>query len=194
MRYKDFAWKDLNAIVEPKESVSPRFTMQRVSSLYYGWGATTADINHDGTLDIVSGPFYYLGPGFTERKIYREGRVYNPSTEFAPDMVNLASDFTGDGWPDILSSLGNRHMDLYVNPQGRVAPLGQIQRADDDHDRDRAAQGSRQRRQARSDLRRRRRLRVGEAGSCEPDGRLDAASDFQSPAKRSTVMASASAT
>lgn len=119
VRYKDFAWKDLNSIAEPKESVSPRFDVQRVSSLYYGWGAATADINHDGTLDIVSGPFYYPGPGFTERKIYREGRVYNASTEFAPDMVNLAFDFTGDGWPDILSSLGNRHMDLYVNPQGQ---------------------------------------------------------------------------
>jgi hypothetical protein len=118
VRYKDVAWKDLNRIVEPKEAISSRYTMQRVSNLYYGWGAATADINHDGTPDIVSGPFYYLGPGFTERKIYREGRVYNPSTEFAPDMVNLASDFTGDGWPDILSSLGNRHMDLYVNPKG----------------------------------------------------------------------------
>ncbi len=119
VRYKDFAWKDLNSVVEPKESVSSRFTIQRVSNLYYGWGATTADINHDGTLDIVSGPFYYPGPDFNERKMYREGRVYNPSAEFAPDMVNLAYDFTGDGWPDILSSLGNRHMDLYVNPQGQ---------------------------------------------------------------------------
>ena len=33
-------------------------------------------------------------------------------------MVNLSADFTGDGWPDVLSSLGNRHMDLYVNPAG----------------------------------------------------------------------------
>jgi hypothetical protein len=118
VRYKDFAWKDLNSIVEPREITSSRFTAQRVSSLYYGWGATTADINRDGALDIVSGPFYYLGPSFTERKVYREGRVYNPATEFAPDMVNLAYDFTGDGAPDILSSLGNRHMDLYVNPKG----------------------------------------------------------------------------
>jgi hypothetical protein len=118
VRYKDVAWKNLNSIVEAKEITSPRFTMERVSSLYYGWGATTADINHDGTLDIVSGPFYYLGPSFTERRLYRDGRVYNPATEFAPDMVNLAYDFTGDGWPDVLSSLGNRHMDLYVNPKG----------------------------------------------------------------------------
>lgn len=118
VRYKDFAWKNLNSIVEPKEVTSPRFTMQRVSNLYYGWGATTADINRDGVLDIISGPFYYLGPSFTERRIYREGGVYNPATQFAPDMVNLAYDFTGDGWPDILSSLANRHMDLYVNPKG----------------------------------------------------------------------------
>jgi 3-keto-disaccharide hydrolase/FG-GAP-like repeat/FG-GAP repeat len=118
VRYKDFAWKNLNAIAEPAESISPNYTMLRVSNLYYGWGATTGDINRDGVPDIVSGPFYYVGPAFTERRIYREGRVYNPATEFAPDMVNLAFDFTGDGWTDILSTLGNRHMDLYVNPKG----------------------------------------------------------------------------
>ena len=117
VRYRDVAWKDLNGFVQPKEEVSPRFTMQQISSLYYGWGATAGDINRDGTLDIVSGPFYYLGPSFTERKLYREGRVYNPSAEFAPDMVNLVADFTGDGWPDILSAV-SRPMDLYVNPKG----------------------------------------------------------------------------
>ena len=124
VHYKDFAWKDMLPVVDPKEQVSSRFTIQRVSPTYYGWGAWTADINHDGNLDIVSGPFYYLGPGFTERRPYRAtpehpaSMVYNPTTEFAPDMVNFAADFTGDGWPDILSSLGNRHMDLYVNPRG----------------------------------------------------------------------------
>jgi hypothetical protein len=118
VRYKDLAWKDLMSVVQPKEVVSPRFTIQWLTTVYYGWGATTADINHDGNLDIVSGPFYYLGPGFTDTRRYREGGIYNPENSFGPDMVNLAADFTGDGWPDILSSLGNRHMDLYVNPRG----------------------------------------------------------------------------
>lgn len=118
VHYKDVSWKDLNRVVTPKEELNSKYTMQTVSSLYYGWGATTADINKDGQLDVVSGPFYYLGPSFTERRIYREGGVFNPSTQFAPDMVNLSADFTGDGWPDILSTLGNRHMDLYVNPKG----------------------------------------------------------------------------
>jgi hypothetical protein len=74
-------------------------------------------------MDIVSGPFYYLGPSYTERHIYRVGRVYNPATEYAPDMVNFTYDFTGDGWPDILASewdrpKNTRPIDLYVNPKG----------------------------------------------------------------------------
>jgi hypothetical protein len=121
VRFKDVSWKDLNSIVDAPEEVSSRFTMKHVSSFYYGWSAAAADINKDGALDIVSGPFYYLGPSFSERRIYRTDRVYNPATEYAPDMVNFAFDFTGDGWPDILASefaQPNRPMDLYVNPHG----------------------------------------------------------------------------
>ena len=120
VRFKDVSWKDLNSIDEPAEEVSPKFTMKHISSFYYGWSAAAADINKDGTLDIASGPFYYLGPSYTERRIYRADRVYNPATEYAPDMVNFAGDFTGDGWPDILASEmgGTRPIDLYVNPHG----------------------------------------------------------------------------
>ena len=181
VHYKDLAWKDLMHVVEPKEVVSSHYTIQRINPLYYGWGATTADVNHDGTLDVISGPFYYLGPSFTERSVYREGVIYNPENSFAPDMVNLAADFTGDGWPDVLSSLGNRHMDLYVESERGIAALGEIQRAADDLVGDRALEGSRQGRQARSHLRsgRGRWLRVGASGSGESNRRLDAARDLQ---------------
>jgi hypothetical protein len=118
VRYKDLAWKDLLNVIQPKEQVSSHYTIQRLTTVYYGWGATTSDINHDGALDVISGPFYYLGPSFTDTRRYREGGIYNAENSFAPDMVNLSADFTGDAWPDILSSLGNRHMDLYVNPRG----------------------------------------------------------------------------
>ena len=63
--------------------------MQQVTTVYYGWGAATGDINKDGNLDLVSGPFYYAGPDFTERRRYRDGYIYNPENQFAPDMVNL---------------------------------------------------------------------------------------------------------
>ena len=121
VRYKDVAWKDLIALTQPKEQLSNRFTAVRISDFYYGWSAAASDINHDGVMDVVSGPFYYLGPTFADRKIYRTSRVYNPGTEYAPDMVNFTADFTGDGWPDILASdmVGGRPMDLYVNPKGQ---------------------------------------------------------------------------
>jgi hypothetical protein len=120
VRFKDVAWKDLNSVVEAPETVSPRFTVKHISSFYYGWSAAAADINKDGAMDVVSGPFYYLGPSFTERKQFRQDRVYNPGVEYSGDMVNFAADFTGDGWPDIMSSelVGGRPMDLYVNPRG----------------------------------------------------------------------------
>jgi hypothetical protein len=120
VRFKDFAWMDLNAINEPKAVVSSRFTAQEISGFYYGWSTAGGDFNKDGNIDIAYGPFYFLGPDFTKRHIFRAGRMYNPSTEYSPDMVNLAGDFTGDGWADIMSSemQGGRPMDLYVNPRG----------------------------------------------------------------------------
>ena len=84
VRYKDVAWKDINAVELPDEVVKPRFTIHRLTELYYGWSAVSSDINRDGAMDIVSGPFYYLGPTFTERRIFRTDRVYNPATEYAP--------------------------------------------------------------------------------------------------------------
>ena len=125
VHFRNIAWKDLNQVSEPRDKTSPHFTKQQVSQVYYGWDASVADIDHDGHLDIVSGPFYYSGPDFTTRHRYREGRAYNPSIEYAPDMINFAADFSGDGWPDILASdLTNgasgpsRPLDLYVNPKG----------------------------------------------------------------------------
>ncbi len=178
VRYKDVAWKDINAVELPDEVVNSRFTIQRLTELYYGWSAVSSDINRDGAMDIISGPFYYLGPSFTVRRIFRSDRVYNPATEYAPDMVNFTYDYTGDGWPDILASgwdrkLGTRPIDLYVNPKGEprrwdhttVLPTPNSEAV---------ADGRRRRRQeARDGFRHGQRLRLGEAGPGEPDGGVE---------------------
>jgi Domain of Unknown Function (DUF1080)/FG-GAP-like repeat len=117
VRFKDLAVKDLNRKFEPKEIVSENFRMQRLSDFYYGWCAAVADFNRDGVKDIAAGPFYYLGPDYTERREFTAARTYNPATQFAQSMVNFAHDFTGDGWPDILV-VDQRPIWLYVNPKG----------------------------------------------------------------------------
>lgn len=113
--------KDVIGEKDARAITSAHFTRQKISDFYYGWSAVAADTRKSGKMDVIAGPFIYMGPDYVERKRYRDGRMYNPSTEYAPDMVNFAYDFNGDGWPDIIASdiqAGLRPLDLYINPQG----------------------------------------------------------------------------
>ena len=119
VRFKQTELKDLGRRELPDEKISSRFRMQRINDFYYGWSATAADINHDGILDLVSGPFYYLGPDYrVSREIYFS-KTSDVSSQLTPAMVNFAYDYTGDGWPDVLIANG-RPMSLYVNPRGEA--------------------------------------------------------------------------
>jgi Domain of Unknown Function (DUF1080)/FG-GAP-like repeat len=122
-QFKDVRYKDLNVLDIPKEKVANDFRMQKVSDLYYSWGAQIADVNHDGIPDVIAGPYYYLGPNYTEAHEIYPPSPYNPAIDYAEDsMVDIAYDFTGDGWPDVLIMSGNAGRGigtLYVNPEGQ---------------------------------------------------------------------------
>ena len=74
-------------------------------------------------LDIAAGAFYYLGPDYKVGKQIYTPVSFNPTSEWPiPAMVNLAYDFTGDGWSDVLQMAGNAGNGtgyLYVNPKGQ---------------------------------------------------------------------------
>ena len=119
VHFKDVAFKDLNRRTEPQETLSSHFRMQRVSDFYYAWCADVADINHDGIPDVVAPPYYYLGPDFTERHEFLPGHAYNVTSDYTDHMIVFAHDFTGDGWPDVVSTYTNgRPLYMYVNPKG----------------------------------------------------------------------------
>jgi hypothetical protein len=117
VHFKDVAYKDIAAKKEPIEYVSPNYRAQRISDYSYAWSAAVADVNHDGIKDIITGPFYYLGPDYTVRREIYHSQTFSPSTEYPLDMGNFAFDYTGDGWADVLST-DFRAISLYVNPQG----------------------------------------------------------------------------
>ena len=95
--------------------VGAAFRLQRLNDFYYAWSATAADVNRDGVLDVIAGPHYFLGPDYrVSREIY-VSRIYNPGTEYAAAAMNIAHDYTGDGFPDVVVSEG-RSFVMYVNP------------------------------------------------------------------------------
>lgn len=79
-----------------------RFSRQLLTDLYYCDGINTADINADGVMDIIAGPFWYIGPDFSTAYPFYEPAPLPPETTPSNSMFSFPYDFNGDGWTDIL--------------------------------------------------------------------------------------------
>jgi Domain of Unknown Function (DUF1080)/FG-GAP-like repeat len=122
VEFKNIQYRDLDVLKIPQEQLALKFSERHLNGFYYSWGATIADINHDGIPDVIAGPYYYLGPDYTEAHEIYTPASYNPGSEYPQiSMVDLSYDFTGDGWPDVLEMSGQAGVGtatLYVNPRG----------------------------------------------------------------------------
>jgi len=117
VRFKDVGWKDINVKEMPNEQVSQRFRVQRLNEHFYSFSAVAADVNHDGVLDVIAGPYIYFGPDYTKSREIYLAETFNPSRSYASNaMITVASDFTGDGWADVVN-FGGGGATLYVNPK-----------------------------------------------------------------------------
>lgn len=76
------------------------FKTQQLSTEYYSEGAGAGDLNNDGAVDIVYGPHWYAGPGFTEKH-----EIYPPKPQnregYADHFFAWVYDFDKDNWSDI---------------------------------------------------------------------------------------------
>src|SRR5215217_1102663 len=93
----------------------------KLSSKFYGEGAHFGDFNKDGKMDMVSGPYWYPGPDFSEERKheYYPAKTFDPKG-YSDNFFAFTHDFNNDGWTDILIyGFPGEEASWYQNPQGK---------------------------------------------------------------------------
>ena len=119
VRFRDVSYKDLSVKEAVPEKLSPNFRMTQLTPFYYSFASAAADFDRDGNMDIVSGPFIFMGPDFTRKREFYLALATRPGVDFSSNWLEFAGDFTGDGWPDVLLASTSGTI-LYANPQGEA--------------------------------------------------------------------------
>lgn len=92
------------------------FERQPLTGEYYSEGANVGDMNGDGHLDIVYGPYWFEGPAFDRRHEIYPARP-QPRNAYADSFFSWIYDFDGDGASDVLSvGLPGSPAVVYQNP------------------------------------------------------------------------------
>lgn len=97
------------ALLISRANVAPRedrrwvhsFEKKVLTSEYYSEGANYGDLDRDGVMDIVSGPYWYKGPDYG-RKYEIYPAVAQDRSKYADNFFSFVLDFDRDGWNDVL--------------------------------------------------------------------------------------------
>jgi hypothetical protein len=94
---------------------------RRLNAQFYSEGINYGDLDRDGNRDIISGPYWYPGPGFAEAKAFRQPRSTPFDISGDSDCYSIfVYDLNQDGWLDVLSFrlAGGAEAVWYENPKG----------------------------------------------------------------------------
>ncbi|MFM9960747.1 MAG: PVC-type heme-binding CxxCH protein [Planctomycetaceae bacterium] len=107
--------------INAQDYVLHSFERQQLTDTYFSEGANFGDINRDGKLDAIHGPYWWQGPEF---KVRREIFAPKPQNRdgYSTNFFTWVYDFTGDGWNDLVSvGLPGSAAVLSINPgEGKV--------------------------------------------------------------------------
>ena len=74
-----------------------RFDTERLSDAFHCEGADVGDLDRDGHVDVVAGPWWYRGPEFVERVPLYPAKPFDPKS-YSDAFFSFVRDLDGDGW------------------------------------------------------------------------------------------------
>lgn len=95
------------------------FTRFHLWDEFYTEGATTADVNKDGKIDIIAGARWFEAPDWKPHDIWKH-KKFDYTKGYSDSFLNFSTDINDDGYPDLISfDFPGREVYWFENPKGK---------------------------------------------------------------------------